>query len=166
LVEERTVPDVEYSYRNLVLWQNAQALALEVIQLTAALPRSAANDVLTRQIIRSATSIGANIAEGHGRYTPRAHAQHLSIAKGSACETDSWLDLLKRSGLISDEAEARLHARCNELIGSLTAKIRSLWRVAADSRLEDERGEYVVEEDGSRFEVLGSSASEGMEADS
>jgi four helix bundle protein len=147
LIEERTASEVEYTYRNLVLWQNAQALALEVIHLTAALPRSAANDVLTRQIIRSATSIGANIAEGHGRYTPRAHAQHLSIAKGSACETDSWLDLLKRSG-------------------SLTAKIRSLSRMAADSRLEDERGEYVVEEDGSRFDVLGSSASEGMEADS
>jgi four helix bundle protein len=168
-----------YSYRNLILWQKAQSLALEVILLTASFPRTSANEVMARQIVRSATSIGANIAEGHGRFTPRAHAQHLSIAKGSACETDSWLDLLKRAGLISSEAEAKLHTRCDELIALLTAKIGSLSRMASSGTLRDEQAEYNTATDvldfdepdpdmvddpedgfaglaGSRFEVLGS----------
>jgi four helix bundle protein len=63
----------EYSHRNLIVWQRAQELAHRMIQLTQRLPQNWANAVLARQIISAATSIGANIAEGHGRYTLGAH---------------------------------------------------------------------------------------------
>jgi len=116
----------DYNYRNLILWQKAQDLTLEIIRLTSAIPRANIADALVRQIVRSSSSIAANVAEGHGRFTPRAHANHLSIAKGSACETDSWLDLLRKSGLISKEQEQPLHDLCMELIAMLTAKIRQL----------------------------------------
>lgn len=127
----------KYSFRKLTLWEKAQELTLAIVKLTGPLPRGAASDVIARQIIRSSSSIGANIAEGHGRFTPRAHAQHLSIAKGSACETDSWLDLLVRTGMIQREEEARLHALCDEIIAMLTAKIRDLDKVEP-RRLRDE----------------------------
>jgi len=78
----------DYSYRNLILWQRAQALALRVIQIVQHLPNNWGTAVIARQIIASATSVSANIAEGHARFTPGAHRQHLSIAKGSAAETD------------------------------------------------------------------------------
>lgn len=55
-----------YSYRNLIMWQRAQELALAIIQIVHRLPQSWANAVLARQIVSSATSIRANIAEGHG----------------------------------------------------------------------------------------------------
>ena len=90
----------EYNHRNLIVWQRAQELAHQMIQLTKRLPQSWANAVLARQIISAATSIGVNIAEGHGRFTPGAHGNHLSIAKGSAAETDSWLDSLCREGVV------------------------------------------------------------------
>src|SRR3972149_746519 len=96
-----------YSYRNLLLWQKAQALALEVIRLVASLPRDQTTQVIGRQIVGSAGSIAANIAEGHGRYSLAAHRNHLSIAKGAACETDSWLDLLRQSGYIDADTEQR-----------------------------------------------------------
>src|SRR3990172_5484542 len=99
----------EYSFRNLVLWQKAQALTLEVARVVERLPRSGLAGVIGPQILASASSIGANVAEGHGRFTPGAHKNHLSIAKGSACETDGWLDLLHRAGYIDSEAEGRLH---------------------------------------------------------
>ena len=79
--------------------------------------------------MRSASSIGANVAEGHGRYTLPAHRNHLSIAKGSACETDGWLDLLHRAGYLEADTEGRLHADCQELIRMLTAKILDLDRM-------------------------------------
>src|SRR5262249_21094875 len=91
----------DYTYRNLVLWQKAQTLAVQVIQITQHLPHTWGNAIIARQIIASATSISANVAEGHGRYSFGAYRNHLSIAKGSATETDSWLDLLRQLGAIS-----------------------------------------------------------------
>lgn len=132
----------EYSFRKLILWQKAQELTLNVIKLTSALPRANVADALVRQIVRSSSSIAANVAEGHGRFTPRAHAYHLSIAKGSACETDGWLDLLRRSGHISTEQEQPLHDVCMELIAMLTAKIRELEKLPP--RVGEERAAYVI----------------------
>src|SRR6478672_11670878 len=101
-----------YSHRNLIVWQRAQELA--------------------RQIIMAASSIGANIAEGHGRYTLGAHGNHLSIAKGSAAETDSWLDSLRREGYLTAEEEAPLHQECMEIMTMLTSKILDLERLAQE----------------------------------
>ena len=143
----------EYNFHNLILWDKAQTLALDVIRLIAPLPRSAAADVITKQIIRSSSSIAANVAEGHGRYTPGAHAYHLSIAKGSTCETDSSLDLLRRSAMIHADQEKPLHDTCMELIAMLTSKIRQLETVqrtsksagARGSRNSDEHVEHVAD---------------------
>ncbi len=82
--------------------------------------------VITRQIVGSAGSVGANIAEGHGRFSRAAYANHLSIAKGSASEVGSWLDLLARLGELDKGEEARLQAEAESLIGLLTFKIRKL----------------------------------------
>jgi len=135
------------------MWQRAQELALAVMQIVQQLPQNWGNAVIARQIISSATSIGANIAEGHARYTPGAHRNHLSIAKGSAAETDSWLDLLRRSGSIGSQEEAPLHQECNELIAMLTSKIRELERVEQDSssRLREEVTDYIIPVDQPTF---------------
>jgi four helix bundle protein len=111
-----------YTHRNLILWNRAQQLALDVITIARRMPNTWSNAVIARQIIASATSIGANIAEGHGRYTPGTHRNHLAIAKGSTAETDRWLDLLRRSGYLSEEDEARLHSECQEIAAMLTSK--------------------------------------------
>jgi len=116
----------DYSYRNLILWQRAQALALRVIQIVQQLPNQWGNAIVARQIIASATSVSANIAEGHARFTPGAHRNHLSIAKGSAAETDSWLDLLHRLGHLSEKDEDVLHTECLWIMSSLTSKILDL----------------------------------------
>ena len=133
-----------YSYRNLLLWQKAQALALEVIRLVASLPRDQTTQVIGRQIVGSAGSIAANIAEGHGRYSLAAHRNHLSIAKGSACETDGWVDLLHRAGFIDAASESSLHDPCDQLIRMLTAKIVQLERMekSRSSRLSEDVTPY------------------------
>ena len=136
----------EYSHRNLIVWRRAQELAHEMIKLTRRLPQSWANAVLARQIIGSATSIGANITEGHGRYTPGAHGNHLSIAKGSAAETDSWLDTLCREGYLTREDEAPLHKECMELMSMLKSKILDLERLEREGspKMREERSTYTL----------------------
>jgi four helix bundle protein len=130
-----------YSYRNLALWQEAQDFAREVVQLVDSLPSVRSADTIGRQVIRSATSVPANIAEGHGRFGLASYRNHLSIAKGSACETDSWLDLMRGLSMISGERERDLHTRCSALIAALTRRIRDLERMASKA-VKDERAPY------------------------
>ena len=136
-----------YSYRNLLLWQKAQDLTLEVVNIVAQLPGDPAAQVIARQIVAASSSVGANVAEGHGRFTLPAHRNHLSIAKGSACETDGWLDLLRRAGYLSSEVEQRLHASCDEFIRMLMAKIRQLERLEqSKKRVGEKPSPYSVDD--------------------
>ena len=134
----------DYTHRKLIVWQRAQELAHHMIKLTRRLPQNWANAVLARQIISAATSIGANIAEGHGRYTPGAHGNHLSIAKGSAAETDSWLDSLCREEYLTREEEAPLHNECMEIMAILKSKILDLERLErkGSAKIREERATY------------------------
>lgn len=135
-----------YNYRNLILWQRAQTLAAQVIEKVQQLPNQWGNAVVARQVIASVTSISANIAEGHARFTPGAHRNHLSIAKGSAAETDSWLDLLRRLGHLSEQDEAAMHHECLWIMSSLTSKIHDLEQYEQQKRppLKEHRETYTV----------------------
>ena len=134
----------DYSYRNLDVWQQAQELAVKVIRALERVPQGNTTAVLTRQLVAAVSSIAANIAEGHGRYSRAAYRNHLSIARGSLCEADSWLDLLRRLGHLPETEFDRLHEECNSLLRILTAKMRSLERALA---LREEAASYVVEEE-------------------
>jgi four helix bundle protein len=137
-----------YTHRNLIVWQRAQELAHQIIRFTQRIPQSWANAILVRQIIASATSVGANIAEGHGRYTPGAHRNHLLIARGSLAETDSWLDQLRRAGHLTAAEEALLLQECTEIAAMLTSKIVMLDGLiqGSSSHLQEDRETYRLSE--------------------
>ena len=123
-----------YTYRNLDVWNRAQEMAVDVIRLVRRLPRSDdAVRVIARQVIAAAGSVGANIAEGHGRMSRKAYRQYLVISRGSASEVGSWLDLLKRLELLTEDQESPLQDELDSLIGLLTYKIRSLAEADAAS---------------------------------
>jgi four helix bundle protein len=81
-----------YSYRNLDVWQDAQALAAAVIRMIKEMPRDVPSVAIAKQLVRAAGSAPANIAEGHGRFSKGAFRNHLLIARGSLCEVGScWI---------------------------------------------------------------------------
>ena len=82
-------------YRDLLFWKTAQEVTISIISLCRRLPKERVADILSSQIIRSAASVGANIAEGFGRYKSKEYQRFLQVALGSANETDYWLVLLK-----------------------------------------------------------------------
>lgn len=82
------------TYKDLIFWQKSYRLARDVIALSRKLPQDPVTTILVRQIIRSSTSIGANIAEGYGRYKGKEYDRFLQIALGSAQETEHWLMLI------------------------------------------------------------------------
>ena len=73
----------------------AYKFVLEVIRFTSLLPKTPANIILIRQVIRSVTSIGANIEEALGGHTRADFAYCMNVAKKEARETRYWLRMLK-----------------------------------------------------------------------
>jgi four helix bundle protein len=105
------------SSRDLHVWQDGMALAEECYRLTRKFPKEEMF-TLTSQIRRSANSVPANIAEGHGRENTRSFIQYLRIAQGSLKELETHLLLAARVGVTSQmEIEVPL-ARC-EAIGKM-----------------------------------------------
>jgi four helix bundle protein len=136
-----------YGFRQLGLWQKAQNFAVEAAKLVDGLPSQRSSDVAGRQLVRAATSIAANIAEGHGRFTLPAYRNHLSIAKGSACEAQSWLDLLARLGYVDATAVQHLDGLCGELIAALTHHIRLLGQKEKGRRVREPGLHYEIEDE-------------------
>ncbi len=128
------------------MWQRAQELTDEILDVIATLPNDRATSVLSQQILRSSSSIAANIAEGHGRYAAGAYRNHLSIARGSTAETISWIDLLARRDLIGDAGASSALQKCAEIMKMVTTKMIDLDRqTRTDRAFRDERAEYDVE---------------------
>lgn len=77
--------------------------ALRVIRMTGALPDDYASQAIGRQVLRSGTSIGANVEEAIGASSKRDFANKMAIATKEARETHYWLRLIKDSQLIPAE---------------------------------------------------------------
>ena len=113
------------SYRDLKVWQEAMALAEACYGETRVFPREEMFG-LTAQIRRAATSVAANIAEGHGRETGGAFVQFLRVAQGSLKELETHLILSDRVGLLAAARAEPLLGRCEEIGKMLRALIRAL----------------------------------------
>ncbi|MBD0414820.1 four helix bundle protein [Oryzicola mucosus] len=113
------------SYRDLLVWKAAMELAVACYSVTKAFPNSEVYG-MTSQIRRSAASIAANIAEGHGRENTGAFIQFLRIAQGSLKELETHLLLSGQVGLLSDTALSPLLSKAEDIGKMLRAMIRSL----------------------------------------
>lgn len=85
------------SFRDLIVWQKAHELVLDVYKVTKDFPREEVYS-LTSQIRRSSTSVAANIAEGFKKKSSLDKIRILNIAQGSLSETEYFLVLSKDLG--------------------------------------------------------------------
>lgn len=83
------------SYKDLVVWQKAMALVVEVYGLTERLPKTELYG-LTSQLRRAAVSIPSNIAEGRRRGGAREFRQFLLTAYASGAEIETQIEICKR----------------------------------------------------------------------
>jgi len=89
------------SYRSLKAWQAGMDVAEAAYKLASNFPKHEVYG-LTSQIQRSATSVPANIAEGHARESTKDFLRFLSIAQGSLAELETHLLLAKRFAYIDE----------------------------------------------------------------
>jgi four helix bundle protein len=94
--------------------------SLAVIKFTSSLPRSREADVLTRQLLRSATSIGANYREANRGVSRADFANKIGTVAKEAAETQYWLELLIESGIAKEPAVVLLK-EASELLAIFTS---------------------------------------------
>jgi four helix bundle protein len=98
------------------LQARTKAFALRVIKLVDTLPRSAAGQVVGRQLLRSATSVGANYRAACRAQSHAEFAAKLSVVVEEADESLYWLELLHESNLIKPERLSDLLNEANEIV--------------------------------------------------
>lgn len=106
--------------------ERAFEFAVRVLKMTKYLPRNSVNNVLITQVIRSASSIGANIEEAQGAHTKSDFAHSINISKKEAREAYYWLRLI---GELNPSVVKRLQLLLNEneeLIKILTTIVKKV----------------------------------------
>ena len=114
-METKPEPIEERTYR----------FALRVLKLVSSMPPTVAATVLGRQVLRSATSIGANVEEAKGASSRRDFTNKMNIALKEARETYYWLRLVRDAGILSEERLAPIVQESLEIKKILSATVRS-----------------------------------------
>ena len=114
-----------HEMKESILLTKSKAFALRVVRLYKFL-RDRKESVIAKQMLRSGTSVGANIAESRYAQSRSDFASKLQIALKEAAETEYWLELL-RDGELVDPSSAfdTLLADCTELIKLLTSSVKT-----------------------------------------
>jgi four helix bundle protein len=112
-------------FKELKVWHKAHQLVLDIYQQTRSFPADERFG-LTAHLRKSATSIPSNIAEGSGRQGEKELARFLSIAAGSASETEYQLLLARDLDYITNDLHAQLDAKVNEVKRMLNSFIQRL----------------------------------------
>jgi len=99
----------------------------KIVLLCYALQREKREYILTKQLIRSGTSIGANIEEAIGGFSKNDFRYKMSISYKEARETKYWLRLLKDTKLASSE-------QVDELLENIEEIIKILYKIVENSK--------------------------------
>ncbi|HEY1769800.1 MAG TPA: four helix bundle protein [Chthoniobacterales bacterium] len=103
------------------LEQRTKRFSLSAVKFTAGLPRTRELDILARQFLRSATSIGANYREANRGVSRADFSNKIGIIQKEAAETQYWIELLIESDLCNTATAADLLDESSELLAIFTS---------------------------------------------
>ena len=120
-----------------VVVDKSRDFAIRIIRLYQYLTTKKKEYVLSKQILRSGTSIGANIKEAIRGQSRDDFAHKLNISLKEASETEYWLDLLVSTDYITQKEFDSLNQDCVELIKLLTSILKS-------TRKEEHKEQFII----------------------
>jgi len=133
------------NYQELIFYQKARQVAKEVNALIKSWPKTMQAQEISPQLFRSATSVGANIAEGHGRHQGTEYVHYLIIAQGSANETEHWLHTAKDCGLgLNEKIDEALQLNL-EVVRMITSTINTIR--TKPKQITEEKADYSIDSD-------------------
>ena len=107
--------------KDSVILVKSKAFAIRIIRMYQYLVAEKREYIMAKQVLRSGTSIGANVREGSVGQTKADFYAKMNIALKEACETEYWLELLHETGYLSTKAFSGIYADCDELVSILTS---------------------------------------------
>ncbi len=113
------------TYRDLLVWQKAKALAVEVYRATERFPNSELFG-LTSQMRRAAISVASNIAEGQGRGSKPDFAKFLCMARGSLLELETQLEIARELNIGNADELANVSQDCYQVLGLLNRLLKAI----------------------------------------
>jgi four helix bundle protein len=113
------------TYRDLIAWQRAIELGLDVYRLTALFPDHERYG-LSQQLRRAAVSVASNIAEGYGRASSKDYVRFLKFARGGLCEVETHLLFSRELEYITPDQYAQTQAQIDDCQRVLFGLIRSI----------------------------------------
>jgi four helix bundle protein len=108
------------------------AFAIRIVKLSQFLQTEKKEFVLSKQVLRSGTAIGALHREAEFGQSKADLIHKMSIALKEANETSYWISLLKDTGYLEEKIFSSLFSDCNELIAMLVASIKTIQRRSCD----------------------------------
>ena len=108
-----------------VILNKSKAFAIRIIKLYQYLCSEKKEFILSKQVMRSGTSIGANVKEASQGQSKADFYTKLHIALKEASETEYWLELLHESGYLEDAAFESIYTDCQELIKILVSILKT-----------------------------------------
>ncbi len=113
------------SFQDLIVWQKADALFYDLVGDVSRFPKNRVAFIITDQIIRSVSSVSANIAEATGTRSGKDFEYFLNIARRSTVESENWFIKMKNLKYISEEIFHQRYEVCDEIRKMLNALIGS-----------------------------------------
>ena len=99
--------------------------AIRIVKLSQYLQRDKKEFVLSKQVLRSGTSVGALIREAEFGQSKADFSNKMSVSLKEANETEYWLCLLRDTDFINENQFKNLHADCKELVAMLVATVKT-----------------------------------------
>lgn len=109
-----------------VLRNKSYRFAVRIVNMSVFLRNDKKEYILSKQIVRSGTAIGASIREAEFAQSDLDFIHKFSVSLKEANETQYWLDLLKDTGFIEESIYLSMKSDCKELISMLVASINTL----------------------------------------
>ena len=108
-----------------IVKEKSKKYAVRIVRLYQYLSEGKREYVLSKQILRSGTSIGANIREALNGQSKADFTAKMSIALKEASETEYWLELLHETGYLSEEEYTSIRNESKELLKMLTSIVKT-----------------------------------------
>ena len=111
------------------VYDKAFAFACSIIQATRWINKESKEYILSKQLLRCGTSIGANLAEANGAISEADFSAKVSIAYKESQETKYWLDLFRDTEILPQAHYDSLHADADEIARMCYAILKSTNRI-------------------------------------
>ena len=117
----------------------SKLFAIDIVNLCTEIKEKRKGNVLINQLLRSGTSIGANIHEANYAASRADFINKLQIALKECYESDYWLGLFKETNMITEEEYADMYSKCSKIRKLLVASITTAKEnLARDSKKENQ----------------------------